>query len=298
MEKDSAEFNPLRSILDRPQDLTEAERISKGKRDALIKEYNRAVPELRLQIPDFPISPYLSLNLQVCADYYFKCQRARLEEDAGNKVAALLTSFLEQHPLEWSISYWKNDFIAELVLGKLNTSGATKEAGQRWLKRYWRREQRMQREIATYVSPKRVAASEAVWDLELLELIDNDPQFYIRPGFRVFAEFVNWLNTNWTRFAAEKKRSALFNCLVKEYRNRKFRKQRQGAELSDSELIDICKVYESIESQHDPGNVTPYQVVLNLIAGKHGVSPRLMTDVRAENHKRWPAIRVHQKARS
>jgi hypothetical protein len=146
MVKDSAEFNRLRSIFGLRPELSEEERTSMGKLHALIRTYNREVPELRLQIPDGNIS----LDLRICADYYFKCEDARLEEDAASKVAELLTSFLNQHPLEWRICYWKNDFIAELVLGELNTSlGARNEAGERWLKGYWKREQWMQRESSS-----------------------------------------------------------------------------------------------------------------------------------------------------
>jgi hypothetical protein len=287
MVTDSAEFHPLRRICGRHQELTEEERISKGKLDARIKMDNRDVPELRLQIPDLHISLYLSLNLQVCADYYFKCQLARLEDDAGNKLAELLTSFLEQHPLEWRICCWKNDLIAELVLGELNPAlGVTKEAGGRWLKGYWKREQRMQREIDTDISPKRMAASSAVLELEMLQVIDKNPLLWIRPGFRVYAAFVKWLNRNWTRMAAKKKGSALLNRVVSEYHNGEFRNKEQDVALSDSELYDICDIYRSIESSHDPGKVPAYQVVLKLVARKHRVSPRLMTEVRAKNHKR------------
>jgi hypothetical protein len=295
---DSAEFHPLRKICGRNPELTEEERISKGKLDARIKMYNRDVPELRLRIPDLHITLYLSLDLQVCADYYFKCQLARLEQDASNKVAELLTSFLEPHPLEWRICCWKNDLIAELVLGELNPSlGVTKEAGERWLKGYWKREQRMQRGLDTYVSPKRMAASSAVLELEMLQLIDKNPLLWIRPGFRVYAAFVKWLNRNWTRIAAKEKGAALLKRVVSQYHNVELRDEGQDVALTDSELCEICNVYRNIESLHDPGNVPPYQVVLNLVARKHWVSPRLMTQVRAENHKRQSVFRAHRKAR-
>jgi hypothetical protein len=291
-DKDRAD---LRSVLCRPQGLTEEERTSKGKLDALIKGYNRAVPELRLQISDEQIP----LNLRICADYYFKCEQARLEEDAASKVAELLNSFLENHPLEWSISYWKNDFIAELVLGKLNTfPGARKEDGQRWLKGYWRRQQRMQREINTHVSPKRVAASSAVFDLELLELIDKHPQLFIRPGFRLHAAFVNWLNRNWKRLSAKKSGVALLNCVVSEYRSGKIHNKGQELAFSDSELVEICDAYGRIEFLYDPGKVPPYQVILTSLARKHKVSARLVTKVRAEINKERRKLEEHPKARS
>jgi len=162
--KDSSDHPGMRAF-GRPTELTEEERTSLAKLQARIRMYNRTLPKLRIQIPDDNIS----LNLEICVDYYFKCQQARFEKDGASKVAELLTSFLEQHPLEWSFSDWKNDQIAKLVLGEINTTSiARKEPGERWLKTYWKREHRRQRESDTYLSPKREAASSAVFELALL----------------------------------------------------------------------------------------------------------------------------------
>jgi hypothetical protein len=100
--------------------------------------YNRTVPELRITLPTvffMSVVPYLSLNPQICVDYYFKCVRLRFNEDAANKIAACLTTFLEQHPIEWRVCSWKNDFITEIALGELNCPGDRKKAAEHWLKR-------------------------------------------------------------------------------------------------------------------------------------------------------------------
>src|SRR5450755_2244268 len=288
MVKNSSEHPAMRLFGRR--ELTAEERTSLAKLQARIRMYNRTVPQLRIQIPDSDIP----LNLEICADYYFKCKRASFEKDGASKVAELLISFSEHHPLEWHFSDWKNDFIAKLVIGQLSTtSSAEKEPGERWLKMHWKREHRKQRETDIDLSPKRMSASSAVSDLELLELIDENPEFWIVPGFRVYAKFVNWLNRNWNRVAATKKGPALLNCLVSE-----FRKKRQDLAFSDSDLSDICGVYQSIEPSHPPGKVPTSQVVLTLVARKHGVSPRLVTKVRAEMNKQRLASEANEKARS
>jgi hypothetical protein len=286
---DSSDHPPM-CAFGRRTKLTEEERTSLAKLQARIRMYNRTVPKLRIQIPNHNIS----LNLAICADYYFKCQHASFEKDGASKVAELLTSFSEQHPLEWSFSDWKNDEIAKLVLGELNTtSSARKEPGERWLKTYWKLEHKRQRETDIYLSPKRMAASSAVFELELLELGDENPEFWILPRFRAYAAFVNWLNRNWNRVADRKRGAALLNWLVSEFSGK-----RRDLAFSDSDLSAICGVYQSIESSHPPGKVPTSQVVLTLVARKHGVSPRLVTKVRAEINKQRLADQANEKARS
>jgi hypothetical protein len=275
--------------------LTDQEQKSFTELQAGIKMRNRTVPELRIQLPDYRISvvPYLSLNLRICTDYYFECANLRFDMDAANRITACLTSFLEQHPLEWLVSTWKNDFIAEIVLGELQCAGDRKKAAEYWLRRYWEREKKQARETDLYLSPKRMAASSAVCELEFLVLIDEHPEFFIRPGFRGHATFVRWLNKHWPILAAKKKGPALFKEAVE-----KFRDKHRDLSFTDSDLGDICKAYTSIEHLYDPGAVPASQAVLALVSRKHGVSPRLVTKMRAEQNKLRKSINVEEKARS
>jgi hypothetical protein len=158
--KDAAVKTLLRRALG-PRELTEPEQASLVEIRAKINMYNKAVPRLRLQLPSYSFSyrPYLSLNLEICADYYFKCALLRFHDDAANQIVNFLTSFLEQYPLEWKVCSWKNDFIAELMLGEFNgTLNEQREVAERWLKWYWKREQQKNRETDIYLSPKRMAA--------------------------------------------------------------------------------------------------------------------------------------------
>jgi hypothetical protein len=130
-------------------------------------------------------------------EYYRKYQRIRFQKDAANNIAALLTSLQQEHPLEWGYCGWKTFAIAELMLGKLASSPdsvkSRRAAAERWWKGYWKREQKIARETDTYLSPKRMAASAAVFELEMLELAE-DPQPWMHPGFSDYAAFVRWLN--------------------------------------------------------------------------------------------------------
>jgi hypothetical protein len=99
--------------------LTDEQQTELEELQARIKMYNRCVPELRITLPRFCLSRavYLSVDLRICSAFYFKCANLRFEEDAAQRIAACLTSFLEQHPLEWQVCAWKNDLITELMLG-------------------------------------------------------------------------------------------------------------------------------------------------------------------------------------
>lgn len=273
--------HPFRALA-QPTPLSEEQQKAFAVLQATIRAFNRTVPELRIKLPTYFLSaiPYLALNIKVCTDYYFKCANLRFDEDAGNKIAACLTTFLEEHPLEWSVCSWKNDFIAEIVLGELECSGDRKKAAKNWLNWYWKRQNKQSRDTDLYLSPKRTAASAAVFELEWLSIMDENQDLFISPGFRGHATFVTWLNRNWPVLAVDKKGPALLQEIVE-----RFREKHRDLSFSDSELRDICEAYESVEPLYDRGAVPPYQVVLALIARKHGVSPRLVTKMRADQNK-------------
>lgn len=290
---------PSKTLLRRalgPRELTEQEEVSLVELRAKINMYNKAVPRLRLQLPSYSFSyrPYLSLKLEICVDYYFECAHLRFHDNAGSKIVNLLTSFLEQYPLEWKVCSWKNDFIADLVLGEFNgTLNEQREVAERWLKGYWKREQQKNRETDIYLSPKRMAASSAVHELEMLGIMDHNPELWIVPGFAGYVTFVNWLNRHWAALAYKKSGPALLMDVVS-----KFRPRRQAVAFSDSDLAEICDAYESIESSHPAGAVPPYQVVLTLVAKRHKVSSRLVSEMRAEQNKRRRSHITSKKARS
>jgi hypothetical protein len=244
-----------------------------------IKMYNRVVPNLRIMLPKF----HLSLNLDKCADYYFEVEGARLK-DAPEKIGALLNSFRQDYEQEWHYCGWKNDVIADLILGNLGfmrTSAARSKAADEWLKGYRRHEQKMKREIDLFLSPLRVAATAAVFELEMMVRMDEHPEVWIRPGYNRYASLVRWLNRHWSNLSGKKKGLALQQEVIT-----KFPRCLKENELSDSDLTEVCNLYRQLESLYPPNAVPPSQLILVLVARRHKVSPRLVSKVRAEQNKR------------
>ena len=238
------------------------------------------------------------LKLQIdntSQEYYLKYQRMRFQKDAANKVADLLTSLHQKYPLEWAYCGWKNVAIAELMLGRFSTFAGTPKSRQavagRWLKEYWKREEEIARETDTYLSPKRMAARAAAFELEMLQLA-NDPEPWIRPGLGDYAAFVRWLNKNWGKFAAKKKGAALLKALAG-----KFHRERPRTPLGDGDLVEVLHVYGRIASSYSEDAVPPSAVVLTMLARRHNVSPRLVTKVRAEASRHLLSQSAPPKAR-
>jgi hypothetical protein len=236
---------------------------------------------------------HLDINI-TNREYYWKYQRMRFQKDAADKIAGLLTSFQQEHPLEWEYCGWKHFAIAELMLGNLtgfpDSVKSRRTAAERWWKGYWKRKQKTARETDTYLSPKRMAVSAAVFELELFELAD-DPYPWMRPGFLDYAVFVRWLNKNWDKLATKKQGEALFDAAAGG-----FRRERRKTALSNSDLREICTAYKSLESSYPPGKVITYQVILSVVARRHNVSPRLVNRVRAEKNKRLRSHSTPKKA--
>jgi hypothetical protein len=100
----------------RPAKLLQAQQVRLAELQSKIKIANEIFPKLRLQMPSF----YIPLDIETCYKHYGKYQLMRFDKDAANKIAGLLTSFQREHPWEWEYSGWKNDAMAELMLGRLN----------------------------------------------------------------------------------------------------------------------------------------------------------------------------------
>jgi hypothetical protein len=245
-----------------------------------VKMYNRTIPGLRLELPEH----YVPLEVKTCFEHYYQFRSLRCEKDAAHKIAGLLSSFQQRHPLEWRCSGWKNDAIAGLLLGEFDVPPESvesrRQAGERWLRDYWQREEKRARETAIALRPKRIDASAAVLDLEMLLLMVDNPQLWICPGPREYDIFVKWLNRNWAAIATKKKGEALLNDVI-----RKFHPNQKGPAFRECDLREMCDVYREIESWYPPAAVPTYQLVLTLVARKHNVSPRLVTKIRAEMNK-------------
>ncbi len=270
--------------------------LSKEARDRLttlqsvINSITRINPELRPLLPQpnphFALRPeHYWKSFRICSEYYWKYQDVLFSKDAANQLAALLTSFLQKHPVEWAFCVWKDNAIAELMLNH-------REAAKRWLNWYWKRKQKIARETATYLSPTRTAASAAAFELEMLQLAD-DPQNqpWMRPGYGDYAAFVRWLNRNWDNLAKKKQGAPLVAAAADG-----FRRGQPKTPLSSRDLVEICSAYKKIEPLCRD-RVDPYRVVLTVVAKRHQVSARVVTTVLAEMNRHRRSQKAPKKAR-
>lgn len=135
-----------------------------------IRKLNRFQPKLQLQIvATDPLSlSQLLPNLRICTDFYYQCSMARLKTDVGRYISDLLLRFERDHRVEWEYSGWKNDFIAELVLGLTGDGSADerKTTAKLWLTRYWANQATRNRQRAIDDSEPRHRAVYAIAGLQ------------------------------------------------------------------------------------------------------------------------------------
>ncbi len=245
-----------------------------------IKTYNRVNPELRLQLPRTNHTP--PPDFELCRELYWKYQHLRFDEDAANKVATLLTSFLKEHPREWEYSGWKNDAIAELVMGRLPCSAwkvkDRRNVAEIWLKQYWDLEQESERQVETSTSDTRLAASAALLELDMLEFSDE----FGGPGAAEWKGVIEWLNSRWSRLPNGAKTSSTLFPTIHDVP----REQITGLRLSDDDLSDICSAYIRIRSQNRKQRdaAPPSAVIQEVIARRHAVCSRVLGKLRASRN--------------
>ena len=229
-----------------------------------IRKHNRFKPELRLQMyPEPPLSFLEPLsqvlpNLRICADFFYQCRLARLETDASQRIRDLLLQFERNHPVEWEYSGWKNDLIAELVLGLVGDGSVEekKTTATLWLAKHWANQARQARQIDIDNSEPRRMAMYALGGIQAVTgralkgagnvvltptgiafregLGENFAGGSDREPYNLYRPYVRWLSKNWTRLASE--RGDLYRVAA-----RIFRRERSGAKVNDEALVgDSC----------------------------------------------------------
>ena len=282
--------------------VTAEERFRVARLQWKISILNRDIPDLRLKLP--PFSYVNPPDLLLCQEKYWEYQDRCREDGAANKVAAMLISFEQDHPWEWLCCGWKDEAIAALVLGNLGNVKDGRRAAESWLKEYWKRRQKEQRERDAASSPKRRAASKAVSDLETLQFLDEQERWLesidpalLDPGdellelfekrrrggrpvtYSDYARFVIWLNENRMSLASEKKGAALLAGAVGGFR------LKNKTVLTDKVLVETCVAYRII-ARSACGAADPYPVVLAVMAKRNEVGSRLVGKVRAKKKVR------------
>lgn len=240
-----------------------------------LRRLNLKNPGLRLRAPDLP---HLGgdPDLKLCVRYHNKYRKLLNQDDAMVNVGKLLLEFLEKHEREWDYCGWTNDAVAELLLGKLGrgTTKIRREVALQWLKRFWRRETQFDRNLQNDLSPTRMAASKAAYELEMLDVLDESG---------LYKRFAMYLNNQWPKLSVRKKGKALFDALI-----RQFRLDRPMVHLDDMVLDEICCAYGQIESHYKTGALPPSAVLQTVMARRYGVSARTLAKVRTANRRGLP----------
>lgn len=262
--------------------------------DAL-RKVNRRRPSLRLGPWPWPerCVPFgvPIPNVNICIEYFDRYISARSEEDALRRISDLLLELRRKHPVEWECCGWKSDAIADVALGR--TASGYVEGGsvtaQCWMKELWAHEKRVERQIEIDLSAAREKASDALFELELLRMSDDLTMLKPKKSYNVLARFISWLNDNHA------------NCANTAAAARRFLRDRPNLTVAENVLIELAKVYDAIrerdmnrgahrvkrtQRQSDAvTNLQPSVVIQEFVARRHGISSRLVAQVRAELRK-------------
>ena len=287
-------------------------------KDAMQKR-NRRRPMLRISPFPWPWRydpPKVTiLNLNICVKYFDEYELALSEPDALQRISDLLLRLRREHPVEWECCGWKNDAIADVVLGRTSDGYVEKGRGvaQGWLGKHWQYEDTIEKQLARELAPKRMAAFEAVFDLDMIDLAaraavasdafrrGDSPRWYAAFEKSVTAphtQFLQWLNAFWEETSEDVKivssnsqkppvteeawLSKVSGLLIK-----KFRKEYPDFNLSDDELGRLCTAYhQERRGANDPLNIPPSAVLIRFVAAEHKLSPATVRRVRAEIGKR------------
>ncbi len=282
-----------------------------------IQKLNRFQPKLQLQIvATDPLSlSQLLPNLRICTDLFYECSMARLETDAGRQICDLLLQFERDHPVEWEYCGWKNDFIAELVLG-LTGDGSAEErrtTATLWLTRYWTNQAKRNRQTAVDDSDRRRRALYALAGIQAVtgraqksagcNVVLTPPGIGLRNGwhragtsmgiqdresYNLYLLFARWLSKNWTQLTS--KRGDPHRIAAETYL-----RERPCAKIPHEVLMKIAAAYDRCYSDGPPP--PPSQVLLEFFAEGHGVSSRLVAGMRAERNKK-PTVRNKPKQKA
>jgi hypothetical protein len=258
----------------------------------------------------------------MCCDFFYKCKSAT----SGSQLADLLLEFEGGYPVEWSFSGWKNDFIADLVLGRYGEDRAeelgersfreTRKTAEHWFKEHWK---------LTKNSPETDSKKRAFWaaiELDSLKTIRGTPkptsvprQGIPRPGGDHFLEA---LAKAWSHNAAEgpagsaasnrydqyKKFAVFIRWLWKHWHELCAKKHgiplhenaaheflsERTTPVERSVLVELAAAYDNCYKlpKGDKNEHLPsvYEVLLKFVAERHGVSTTLVAHERARLHKK------------
>lgn len=255
---------------------------------------HRINPSLRLQLPA-RASLLAAPKFEICIEFFWRYVRVLSGDDSGREVARLLIELETEHPVEWQYCGWKADAIASLALGTAGRSETVNErrkAFDDWSSQHWKLLQREQNEVDLDLSPLRQAAADAAWDLDVLQFGDDLIQLGMSKERMSERErmrrFIEWLKREWKSvlFPETKSQARLPPRRLCDLRDeallQQIEKRYRGPKLPISVISELCEAFRKVEV-HEITKMTPHSVLLQLVAARHGVSPRLVAEMRAKN---------------
>jgi hypothetical protein len=253
-------------------------------------------------------------NIWACGTFFSTCRSTT----SGTQLADLLLEFESNYPVEWSYSGWKNDFIADLVLGRWGAQQRSqkKKSAEYWLKEHWK---------LTKDSPETDSKKRAFWaaiELDSLKTTRRTPkptlaarQGIPRPEgdhfleafakglshnvaegstdsaasnpsdeYKKFAVFIRWLWKHWHELCAKKRGIPLHENAADKFVSE------INTPVERSVLVELAAAYDNCyklpkgdKNEHLP---SVHEVLLTFVAERHGISTTLVAHERARLHKK------------
>ncbi len=246
-------------------------------------------------------------NLPVCLDFFSRCEGA-CWTGSPKDLANLLLEFCAEHPTEWWYSGWKDDYVAWLVMGQAGgTFREKRESARYWFEQYWKRirdhdesdKQGRARWAAVELNtlrprpsqaPKSTSESSLGGEQFLKSFSDaflsglhrvKPPECSPPAKYDAYAQFILWLRKNWYRLSNKKHSQPLYELAAET-----FLKERPASKVEWHELIELARAYDEcdgVQSDDDLPRIS--QVLMRLVANRHGISSSQVAHVRAQLNK-------------
>ena len=273
-------------------------------------------PPLRRQLPPIFVRVMVSVtgtreepipNLRVCLAFFSECERA-CRTGSPRDLANLLLEFCAEHPTEWWYSGWKDDYVAWLVMGQAGgTFREKKENARYWFDEYWKgvrdHEESDKQGRARWAAvelntlrprpsqaPKSTPSSSLGGEQFLKSFSDaflsglhrlKPPECSPPAMYDAYAQFILWLGKNWYSLSGKKHSRPLYELAAET-----FLKERPASKVECHELLELARAYDEcdgVQSGDDLPRIS--QVLLRLVANRHGISSSQVAHVRAELNK-------------
>jgi hypothetical protein len=247
-----------------------------------------------------------------CLWYFGRCRELRSQENAAQHVGDLLLEFEDKYPIEWECSGWKNEFVAEMVLGDVQRGefSERRDYAMDWFSRRWKHEERIERQLTRELLPQNVASADAAFELDMIDFTARatiasvalrggdsagwDTAF-VKSVDYPHIQFIRWLNESWVKLkrSSEATQELEFRAPVPkelppnwilETAVKAFRKKHPNCNLENHDLVDIFAAFREAE-RRNALPIPPSIVLLKFVASRHGISDAKLRHYLAKSGK-------------